>query len=153
MSQLRLMLSSVGGGLAVGAGIQISRAYGEDISTDAKSLKRNVFAVPGNITSKLSGGTNELIKSGAIAITGANDVCEYYHISSTDENTSTSSPQTDDPKECLVLKALSEKALSIDEICYKTALSLSELNSILLIMEVKDLIKKTGADLYTPVLK
>ena len=29
LSQLRLMLSSVGGGLAVGAGIQISRAYGE----------------------------------------------------------------------------------------------------------------------------
>jgi len=122
-------------------------------AADAKSLNRNVFAVPGNITSKLSGGTNELIKSGAIAITGANDVCEYYHISATDEITSTSSPQTNDPKECLVLKALSEKALSIDEICYKTALSLSELNSILLIMEVKDLIKKTGADLYTPVLK
>ena len=29
LAQLRLMLSSVGGGLAVGAGIQISRAYGE----------------------------------------------------------------------------------------------------------------------------
>lgn len=29
LSQLRLLLSSVGGGLAVGAGIQISRAYGE----------------------------------------------------------------------------------------------------------------------------
>ena len=29
LSQLNLMLSAVGGGLAVGAGIQISRAYGE----------------------------------------------------------------------------------------------------------------------------
>lgn len=122
-------------------------------AADARALGRDLFAVPGNITSKLSGGTNELIKSGAIAITGANDVCEYYHISAPQESTNENSPLTDDPQECLVLEALSEKALSIDEICCKTALSLSQLNSILLIMEVKDLIKKTGADLYTPVLK
>ncbi len=122
-------------------------------ASDARVLGRDLFAVPGNITSKLSGGTNELIRSGAITITGANDVCEYYKISVNEEITTDTSPLTDDPKECLVLDSLSEKALSIDEICYKTGLSLCELNSILLIMEVKDLIKKTGADLYTPVLK
>ncbi|MBR2404969.1 MAG: DNA-processing protein DprA [Clostridia bacterium] len=121
-------------------------------AADAIGLGRDLFAVPGNITSSLSGGTNELIKKGAIPITGANDVCEYYNISVSKQNTD-AAPVTDDPKERMVLDSLSERPLSIDEICYKTALSLSELNSILLIMEVKDLIKKTGADLYTPVLK
>lgn len=35
---------------------------------------KDIYAVPGNITSKNSGGTNELIKQGAIMLTDVNDI-------------------------------------------------------------------------------
>ncbi len=39
---------------------------------------RDVFAVPGDISSDVSFGTNELIKDGAVPVTSAADVIEYY---------------------------------------------------------------------------
>jgi DNA processing protein len=39
---------------------------------------REVFAVPGEITSALSAGTNALLRSGATALTSAADVLEAY---------------------------------------------------------------------------
>jgi len=41
---------------------------------------KDVFAVPGNITSENSKGTNKLIKDGAIPVTSAKDVLEYLGI-------------------------------------------------------------------------
>jgi DNA processing protein len=42
----------------------------------ALEYNRDVFAVPGNINSKLSLGTNELIKNGAKCITKVEDIIE-----------------------------------------------------------------------------
>ncbi len=39
-----------------------------------------IFAIPGNVTSSLSEGPNYLIKSGAIPVTDASDICEYYSL-------------------------------------------------------------------------
>ncbi|MDD2889998.1 MAG: DNA-processing protein DprA [bacterium] len=41
---------------------------------------KDVFAVPGNITSENSKGTNKLIKDGAIPVTSAKDVLEYLDV-------------------------------------------------------------------------
>jgi len=117
----------------------------------ARKYKRHIFAVPGNITSTLSGGTNELIRDGASVVTGAKDILDFYGID-------TDAPKKDkkdglSEKEALVYEALSKKDLTIDEIHYETLISLSELNSMLLIMELKNIIKKTGADKYTVCLK
>lgn len=122
----------------------------------AKSFDRDVFAVPGNITSKLSGGTNELLKHGAIPVTRADDVLALYNIPLKNEDVQikqSSASYNADETELIIIDALSEKPLSIDEISYKTGLSLSHLSSVLLFMEVKEIIKKTGADLYALVLK
>lgn len=118
---------------------------------DAKKYNRDVFAVPGNITSKLSGGTNTLIKKGAIPVTEAEDICDFYGRDTFENHIP--APTCENPAETSILDALSERPLSIDEISYVTGLSLSELSCTLLFMEVKELIKKTGADLYTTVLK
>ena len=45
LSQVRLILSSVGGGLAVGAGIQISRAYGEGDFVLVRRRVSSVYAI------------------------------------------------------------------------------------------------------------
>lgn len=41
---------------------------------------KDVFAVPGAITSKTSGGTNELIKQGAIPVTSYKDILKEVKI-------------------------------------------------------------------------
>ena len=45
----------------------------------ALSENRQVFALPGNITSEYSKGTNELITSGAFPIRNANDILDSLH--------------------------------------------------------------------------
>ena len=45
----------------------------------ALSENRQVFALPGNITSEYSKGTNELITTGAFPIRNANDILELLH--------------------------------------------------------------------------
>ena len=45
----------------------------------ALSENRQVFALPGNITSEYSKGTNELITAGAIPIRNANDILDSLH--------------------------------------------------------------------------
>ena len=45
----------------------------------ALSENRQVFSLPGNITSEYSKGTNELITVGAFPIRNANDILESLH--------------------------------------------------------------------------
>ena len=45
----------------------------------ALSENRQVFALPGNITSEYSKGTNELITAGAFPIRNANDILDFLH--------------------------------------------------------------------------
>ena len=45
----------------------------------ALSENRQVFALPGNITSEYSKGTNELITAGAFPIRNANDILDSLH--------------------------------------------------------------------------
>lgn len=47
-------------------------------ANDAILQGRHVFALPGNVDSKTSDGTNSLIKSGAIPVTCAADILENY---------------------------------------------------------------------------
>ncbi len=116
----------------------------------AKKYGRHIFAVPGNITSSLSGGTNELIRDGASVVTGAEDILKFYGLKA---ETKTIKNEELSEKEALVYEALRECDMTMDEIYYKTSIPLSELNSMLLFMELKNIIKKTGADKYCVVLK
>ena len=48
---------------------------------------RTVMALPGNITSRLSRGTNNLIRLGATAVTKTEDILEELDITIQSENT------------------------------------------------------------------
>ena len=57
--------------------IAAKKESGSWITVDyALEQGKNVYAVPGNITSKYSVGTNELIKQGAKLLTSIKDVLE-----------------------------------------------------------------------------
>lgn len=69
--------------------VEAPKASGSLITVNyALSQSRDVFSVMGNVDSVYSEGTNELIKEGAIPVTGYSDVLEYYRGVDSKERTS-----------------------------------------------------------------
>ena len=109
---------------------------------------REVFAVPGEITSSLSAGTNGLLRLGAQVLTSAQDVLDALGIvrhSVADE------PALDPVARC-VLDALCGAAASADDIVRATALPASDVGSALTNLELAGLVAE-GEGLYRVVMR
>lgn len=127
--------------------IEAARRSGSLISARlALEQDREVMAVPGNITSRLSWGTNWLIKTGAKPVTDWQDVAEELppdvRAGLLSSKTTTAAGKVDLPaSEKLVYELLSPDSLThIDEIVEKLGLSVSEGLTLLLSLELKELI-------------
>lgn len=113
---------------------------------------REVFAVPQNITSPTSFGTNNLIKSGARAITGVEDIIEALNI----EKTITSvenrkNPPTLSPTETILMASITREPIHIDEIIKAGALPSNIVNGTLTLLEMKGIIKNLGGMMFVAV--
>lgn len=112
----------------------------------ANSYNKDVFALPGNVTSEYSSGCNALIKRNkANLITSAKDI-EYIMNWSADSKKPTSkSLELFDllPEERIIIDALKEKSspISLDELTIRTSLPPGQLATQLLTLELKNLIK------------
>ena len=102
----------------------------------AKSMNIPVFAVPGNVTSPLSTGTNHLIKNGAQAITEGNDVLK--HLGITEKNTQLSLDLVGDtPEETIILQKIAHGATSAVDIQLQTKLSTVDFQTAATMLEVQ----------------
>jgi DNA processing protein len=109
----------------------------------AADQNRDVFAVPGNIFSMVSRGTNELIKTGAKMVTSANDIIEEYDKNLELNINIKKNISTKDPAQIKILDILDEKGeLSIDEIAEETNLEISKVLATTSILELKGRIKQ-----------
>lgn len=101
---------------------------------------RDVYAVPGPITSPKSRGTNSLIKEGATPITKPEDILEImgYSVCIYDKKYE---KVTDDEEK--ILNLFNEMEIGIDEIVEKTELDIKRVSSILTSLELKGRIKRT----------
>lgn len=115
---------------------------------------RDVFAIPGNINSPLSQGTNELIKSGAYPLTETKDVLDMLGINNNSYKSTKITEkeniikETLAPDEILVYDCISELPITIDEIILNTDLPIQKVQFALTMLELKEYIQKLAGNKY-----
>ena len=107
----------------------------------ALEQNRDVFAVPGNIYSGSSEGTNRLITMGAKLVTSAKDIIETLNLTEAAAYIENKKIIPETAEEELILAQLSYEPAHIDELKQLTKLDASVINSTLTIMEMKGLAK------------
>ncbi|NTV41163.1 MAG: DNA-protecting protein DprA [Candidatus Moranbacteria bacterium] len=114
----------------------------------AVEFGREVFAVPGNISSLQSEGANSLIKKGAKMTTGLSDILEEIKLQTQTQAIPSSMPLELTENEESLLHFLSSEPTHIDRIIKLTKLEASSVISNLSILEIKGVIKNIGGQNY-----
>ena len=110
---------------------------------------REVFAVPGPINSKMSGGANNLIKEGVHPVTESQDILQILNIEKRQKQAVTKNvvlPQ--DEIETAILKALDSQTLHIDRIVAETGIKIDKVTAALTVMEIRGLVKNYGSGIW-----
>lgn len=107
---------------------------------------KEVLAVPGNITSPTSAGTNNLIKSGATPVTSVNDILQLFGMA---VSSARQAPTGDNPHEQalldLVFGGVSDGAILLQQ----SRLEISLFNQTLTMLEIKGLLRPLGNNHWT----
>jgi DNA processing protein len=113
---------------------------------------RDLFAVPGPITSRVSRGTNRLIRDGAILIQDAQDVIEHLgpmvsavRVSS-DRVVHHPSELMLNDQEQTVLQAIPNMATSVDKVIVQSQLPVPRVLSTLSVLEMRGLIQRCAGN-------
>jgi DNA processing protein len=126
-------------GLSLGTLVVEATAKSGSLITARLALEqgRDVFAVPGNVGSSRSRGTNRLIQSGAKLVGCFEDVLEEIepHLSQK-RKSADRSLGTLDPKEVRILDAIGSESAHVDEIIVRTGLGSSIVLDSLLQLEL-----------------
>jgi len=107
----------------------------------ATDYNRDVLAVPGSVFSSNSVGTNRLIRQGATPITNSDELLEALGFNVTQKLFEEKNLDNCSAEEKEILEMLREP-ISRDEITRRLGKSISEINTLLSIMEIKGLIKE-----------
>ena len=114
----------------------------------AVSQGKKVFAVPGQIGSVGSKGTNRLIKEGARVVTSASDIIETLNLTQATAYISAKTIMPEGENEKKIASLLSFEPIHIDELVRASGLDTAAANSTLVIMEMKGMIKNLGGMYY-----
>lgn len=120
---------------------------------------RDVYALPGNVISINSIGTNKLIQDGAKLVTSVYDIIDeirWYKnfkknnlLNLNDFRIRKKIPDSLDSEEQSVIQMLSVEPLQIDEIHSRLSIDLQLLHRVLLSLEMKGLIRREAGGKYT----
>ena len=109
---------------------------------------KEIFAVPGNITSPLSAGCNQLIKNGANPLTSVEDLLDFLIPDRFEKQTQLFKGDT--REENVILEFLSKNGTtSSDTIIKQTKLSASEFNQAITMLELKGLVLNNGGEKWS----
>jgi DNA processing protein len=114
----------------------------------ALDQNREVFAVPGNIFSENSVGTNSLIKKGAKTVTSAAEIMEALDLANITSYINNKVIIPESHEEEIILSFLSHEPIHVDELIRLSALNVAQINSALIMMEMKGMVKNLGNQNY-----
>jgi DNA processing protein len=122
---------------AAGSGSLITVQY-------ALEQGREVFAVPGNINSGASRGTNALIKEGAKLVDSIEDILAEIRGFVPAQGGKAEPPASFSltPEEALIFTLVAESPLHIDDIIVQSALTVGEVSATLLRLELKGAVRQ-----------
>lgn len=139
--------------------IEAGRQSGALITADmALDQGRDVFAVPGNITSNTSRGTHRLIKQGAHLVEEADDILQALsveigqQISATQPQLPLQPPAAPPPAltadEQRLYELLSTEPLHIDTLTLQSRLPSGTVSATLMMLEMKGVIKQQAGQMF-----
>lgn len=114
----------------------------------ALDQNREVFALPGSIYSPQSAGPNKLIKQGARPITSAHDIIETLDLAQITKLIKNKKIIPESAEEEKIISRLSYEPTHVNEIVQMTGLDTSLINSTLVLMEMKGMVKNLGGMKY-----
>ncbi len=119
------------------------------LSTVNHALDQNkeVFAVPGNITSLLSVGPNRLLSQGAHPVLSTDDILEIIAPQLIEKQSSL--PLGDTPLETTLLELLLSGVRDGDQLQQKMKISASDFSTTLTMLEINGRIRSLGANQWT----
>lgn len=119
------------------------------LNTAAHALEqgRDVFVIPGNITSPLSAGCNALLKQGAIPVTCAEDILEV--IAPQLLQAQTALALGDNPLQSKIITLLNEGIRDGDELQLRSDADARDFNTELTMMELNGVIRALGGNQWT----
>lgn len=129
-------------GLSSGVLIVEAREKSGSLITADQALEqgREVYAVPGRITDSGSRGCNGLIRMGAVCVTQVEDILDEMGINRAESKAFNKNLLA--PAEKKVYSCVRLESRHIDDICFETGISVSEVTQILYELEQKRLIKQ-----------
>ncbi|MDO4356068.1 MAG: DNA-processing protein DprA [Clostridia bacterium] len=114
----------------------------------ALEQNRDVFAVPGAVYSSLSGAPNQLISEGAIPVLSAESILSFYGWAESAAPRPTRAEVHLDDDEKRVVAELMDEPLSFDELIMQTMLPADRLNTLLTMLELRQLIQRLPGNRY-----
>ena len=123
------------------------------LNTAAHALEqgKDVFAVPGNITSPLSQGCNNLLKQGALPATSPADILAVMTITPPQRQQSENAtlPLGSTPLEAAIIKLLRQGLRDGEEMQRRLGTPISEFTIALTMLEINGVIRSLGANQWT----
>ena len=121
------------------------------LNTAAHALAqgKDVFVVPGNITSPQSAGCNALIKQGATPVTCAEDIISVVAPEAIPAASQPKLPLGTTPAETVIIEQLTRGIRDGDELQKAAKLSATEFSTALTMLELSGAIRSLGANQWT----
>jgi len=114
----------------------------------ALEQNREVFAVPGNIHSPVSLGTNRLIQQGGKLVMRVDDILEELNLRMVNEQAVAQVVLPETAEEAAIISQLSSHPIHVDDLQRLTGMPSSLVSSTLTVMELKGMVQQLGGMNY-----
>jgi DNA processing protein len=109
---------------------------------------RDVFAVPGQLFSRASAGTNRMIADGAAIVLGAQTILESLNLDAAAAQQEATAAVPDNPTEATLLDLISAEPRHIDALGHASGLPAASVLAALSLMELKGMVRHIGGMHY-----